>query len=96
MTSLPDNTVTTRATRIARDRCLLSLPITGAFETAARAGRHASIGGIENHPNIDKLLEMRPDVTCASPCTPPPVGCDDAGAALLVEFQMGNAGVNPS
>ena len=58
------------------------------------AERRTSTGGIENYRDYDSLIEGMADITCASPCTPPPVGCDDAGAAFFIGFQKGIAGVS--
>lgn len=68
--------------KIARDQHIPAIAASPAFHLAATASRSGGVEGVETFPDIDALLEARPDIPALSLCMPPQVRFEAAVAAI--------------
>lgn len=69
--------------KIARDQHFPAIEGSTAFDLAATVSRSGGIDGVENHHEIDALLDARPDIQALSLCMPPVPRYDIAVKSLM-------------
>jgi predicted dehydrogenase len=68
--------------KIAKEQHIPALRANAAFELVACASRHAKVDGVANYPNLESMLDGRPDLDAVAICTPPQVHYEETRLAL--------------